>query len=331
MKPKTMILMGVAVVFGLASAYLTSQLLAKQQETVKVLKAKDKLTRWTALRSPLQDKLEEAEILKSEMPKNAVTSDKAADVLNRMLIKNLEKGDILSLDDLQSKDKGGLETEISEGHVAVAVPLTAQTGVGGFVLPGSHVNVIHATRDGQRNEAKRILENIVVKAVDLLPVRPDDRPGMVGATATLEVTPQEALKLASVTGTGTISLELRAYGDGKKVAETEVDPTQFVPPPPPPEVKVEKKDDKEKDKVPTEIVKAPEAPKAPEDDVHVVTVANGGSISQHVYYIDKATGKVKRSEVRDFAMPRLEAKAEAKVEKVPSPDEKKKDDASTSN
>src|SRR5207247_2231894 len=116
------------------------------------------------------------------------------------------------------KVRGGLDSEIAKGHVAVAVRISPETGVGGFVLPGSRVNVIHATRDGQKgSEAKRILENILVKAIDLLPMHPAGRPGMVGATATLEVTPEEGLKLVSVQGTGTVSLELRPSSDKKKI------------------------------------------------------------------------------------------------------------------
>lgn len=106
------------------------------------------------------------------------------------------------------KDRRGLETELRPGMVAVAVRISAETGVGGFVIPGSHVNVVHQIRDNRGGEAKMLLENILVKAIDLNPVRPEDRPGMVGGTATLELTPQEALKLTAAQGSGTIYLQL---------------------------------------------------------------------------------------------------------------------------
>ena len=65
MKPKTMILMGVAIVFGLAASYLTSKLLATQQEKVIVLVAKEKLSRWTPLKN-LDAQFEPAESQRSQ-------------------------------------------------------------------------------------------------------------------------------------------------------------------------------------------------------------------------------------------------------------------------
>lgn len=277
MKPKTMILMAVAVVCGLAASYLASVLLAKQKETVHVLVAKEKLTRWTPIRNP-EEKFTIEEILLTDMPKNAVTMDKAKEVMNRMLIKNLEQGAKLTFDDLQNRDHGGLETELQAGHVAMSVPISAQTGAGGFVLPGSRVNVVHQTRERGAGEAKILLENVLVKAVDLLPVRPEDRPGMVGATATLELTPQDSLKLVAAMGSGTLFLQLRPYNDASKVPEVEPNPADFVvPPPPPPEKKPE---------APVQVANtAPEAPKSVEEQF-IMTIVNGpNNVEERVYHM----------------------------------------------
>jgi hypothetical protein len=73
-------------------------------------------------------------------------------------------------------------------------------------------------------------------------MKPDDKPGLVPATVTLEVTPQQALVLARVQDQGTITFALRPYGDDR------IDSTEYaaaappIPPPPP--------------------VKAPEPPKS---------------------------------------------------------------------
>src|SRR5438552_794056 len=102
MKPKTMILMAVAIVCGLAASYLASILLAKQQEKVMVLVAKEKLPRWTPIKNP-EEKFTAKEVLLTEMQKNAVTMDKAKEVSNRMLIKNMEEGAQLTFDDLLNR------------------------------------------------------------------------------------------------------------------------------------------------------------------------------------------------------------------------------------
>ena len=57
MKPKTMILMVVAVVCGLAASYMTSRLLADKAtpppvNTVTVLVAKQKINAWTPIKNP---------------------------------------------------------------------------------------------------------------------------------------------------------------------------------------------------------------------------------------------------------------------------------------
>lgn len=52
MKSKTVILMVVAVVCGLAASYMTSRLLADRNEKIKVLVAKRKFNRWTHVKNP---------------------------------------------------------------------------------------------------------------------------------------------------------------------------------------------------------------------------------------------------------------------------------------
>ena len=125
-----------------------------------------------------------------------------------------------------------------------------------------------------------------------MPVRPEDRPGMVGGTATLEVTPQEALKLAAVQGNGTLMLLLRPFNDTTTMREADVDPATIIPPPPPPE---------KKNETPTVVTAADvkaEGTKPQEERVAVVTVITGSSVSERVFYLDDR-GQVKRSELRE--------------------------------
>jgi pilus assembly protein CpaB len=288
-----------------------SQLLAKNQEKVNILVAKAKIARWTPIRK-LDDFFEPAEVLVTEVPKDVVTVEKAQDVINRMLIKNLDKGDKLTFDALQTRDKGGLEAELAPGKRAMAVRIAAETSAGGFVLPGSRVDVLHSVREGNRgSDAKVILENILVKAIDLLPVRPEDRPGMVGGTATLEVTPQEALKLASVQNNGMLMLVLRPYGDTSKTPEPEVDVSAITPPPAPPEAKKPEK---------TEVAVA--APKAPEDKVAHVTIISSSGILRQRYHLNK-DGEVAWSESLDSPVPAPRLATEPKSDKASTEEVKK--------
>src|SRR5882724_4247665 len=71
MKPKTMILMILAIVCGLVASYMTSQLIAQNKEEVIVLKTRGKMTQWSTIRTP-EDQLEEVAILKKNAPANLV-------------------------------------------------------------------------------------------------------------------------------------------------------------------------------------------------------------------------------------------------------------------
>jgi pilus assembly protein CpaB len=226
MKSKTLILLGVALVCGLAASYMTSRLLADRSEKVNVLVAKQKYAPWTPIKNP-EEQFDQEERLKTEVPKTAVVKYEA--VKDHVLIKGIDKGEVVVAENLLSKDKGGLEVLLPQGKRAVAIRTTAEKVAGGFVLPGSRVDVYHTLRRGDREADSRvILQNILVRAVDQQAMKPEDKPGMVPATVTLEVTPQQALALARVQDLGVLTLALRPYGDDH------VDGGDYAPPPPPP-------------------------------------------------------------------------------------------------
>lgn len=249
MKSKTMVLMAVAVVCGLGASYMTSRLLAERNETTTVLIPKQKFTQWTHIKDPAT-MFEEREIPRNEAPKTAVA--KFDDLKDRVLLRALPEGQPVVQEDLQPKDKGSLDTQLPPGKRAVAIKVDATKSAGGFVLPGARVDVLHAWRHGEQNEAKIILQNILVRAVDLQSVKPEDKQGVVGGTVTLEVTPQEALLLARVQDQGSLSLSLRSVGDSTEVTGQDTATAavpKIVPPPPPPPLPTTQVAKKEPDKI----------------------------------------------------------------------------------
>jgi Flp pilus assembly protein CpaB len=227
MKSKTMILMAVAVVCGLGASYMTSRLIAERNETVTVLVAKQKLSQWTLIKDPAK-MFEAKEMRKSEAPKTAVFS--MEELKDRILLRAVSDGQPVVMEDLQDKNKNGLDTQITPGMRAIAIKADAPSAVGGFVLPGSHVDIIHVGRYNDHMESRLILQKILVRAIDLLPVRPDDRSGMVPTTVTLEVTPEQALMLAAVRD-GNLTLSLRAVTDSAELTTL----SSLPKPPPPPQ------------------------------------------------------------------------------------------------
>ncbi|MFO1127368.1 MAG: Flp pilus assembly protein CpaB [Rhodospirillales bacterium] len=114
-------------------------------------------------------------------------------------------------------EKGFLAAVLDPGKRAVAVPVDGATGVGGFVLPGDEVDVILTIQREQAGEggaekrafAETLLTQVRVLAIDQTA---DNTGGQakVGKTATLEVTPKQAEKLALGLELGDLGLSLRS-------------------------------------------------------------------------------------------------------------------------
>lgn len=316
MKPKTLILMGVAIVCGLVASYMTSRLISEQQTKTIVLVANKKYNQWTPVQDPAK-MFTEKEILENEAPKGYIPKDKIEELRNRTLVKEVPEGGIVQFSDLQDKAKGGMEGLLPHGKRAFAIETSAKFAAGGFVLPGSRVDVIHNMRasTGVGAESRYVLQNVLVRAVDLTNIRPDDRPGMVPTTVTVEVTPEEALKLSQVVTTGSIVLALRPFGDDKKIEEVRNDAPP-PPPPPPPEIEAPKKDPKT-----TEVTQ----PAKPAELKSRMLCYNGSRWNQRVYVLNERR-EVVNSEFTDSGSIEPETKPEPKPVKPPDkPESDKKD------
>lgn len=110
----------------------------------------------------------------------------------------------------------GLQIKITPGKRAMAVRIDDVAGVSGLIQPDSRVDVIVTLRDAQSENtqvSKIFMSNMRVLSVGTVDRSgPDNRP-IQATTATLEVTPFEAERLAVAMRDGTIQLALRGYGD----------------------------------------------------------------------------------------------------------------------
>ncbi len=110
-----------------------------------------------------------------------------------------------------------LSATLSPGKRAVAIPVSAETGAGGFVLPNDRVDVILTQEiEGGATTAYRtetIVTDIRVLAIDQTFRKEDGVDFFVASTATLELAPAEAEVIAQAQASGTLSLALRSLGD----------------------------------------------------------------------------------------------------------------------
>jgi len=119
---------------------------------------------------------------------------------------------------IKKNDRGFMAAVLNPGMRAVSVTINETTGISGFIFPGDKVDVIltqsiqldsESGNKKPRKASETILTNVRVLAVDQ---RTDDQKpeAKVAKTATLEVTPKQAEKLALVADLGKISLSLRS-------------------------------------------------------------------------------------------------------------------------
>jgi pilus assembly protein CpaB len=111
---------------------------------------------------------------------------------------------------------GGIEVKITPGKRAMAIRIDDVAGLTGLIQPNSRVdilvNMVDAAAGGKR-VAKLFMENMRVLSVGTQIIRAENGRPIRAASATLEVTPEEAERLAIAVGTGSIQLVLRGYGD----------------------------------------------------------------------------------------------------------------------
>jgi pilus assembly protein CpaB len=109
----------------------------------------------------------------------------------------------------------GITARIPDGFRAIAIPVNDVRGVGGFVLPGDRVDVLHTTSIGRKDEkpvTRTLLEGINVLGVDQRSSENQEEPVVV-KVVTLLADPEQAKALTLAQQVGHLTLSLRNVGD----------------------------------------------------------------------------------------------------------------------
>ncbi|HET6518766.1 MAG TPA: Flp pilus assembly protein CpaB [Geminicoccaceae bacterium] len=107
---------------------------------------------------------------------------------------------------------------IDPGKRAMAIRVNDVSGVAGFVTPGDRIDVLLTRRlDNDNMTTTTVLQDIVVRGTDQLADEDLDKPN-VARTVTVEVTPDEAQRLALAQQAGTLGLTLRNVATTEKPA-----------------------------------------------------------------------------------------------------------------
>lgn len=192
-----------------------------------------------------------AQIPNGSLPEGAFR--KLEDVVGRVAITPIGMKETITNMKLAPAGTGaGLSAVIPEGYRAMTVKVDEIVGVSGFIMPGSFVDVVAIVIPASQASAaggpisKIVLQNIKVLASGAKIDSPENQrqPADVKAV-TLQVTPEQAEKLALATNEGKLQLVMRNYSD-QQDADTKgankaslLSGQTYVPQPAPPSEKAE--------------------------------------------------------------------------------------------
>ncbi|MBJ7306082.1 MAG: Flp pilus assembly protein CpaB [Gemmataceae bacterium] len=220
MNPR-MLALGMAVFCGLGAAYLamTYKQGNQGQKMVEVLRTKNKVPFREKISDP-QKYFEVVAVPELNLPKNILTSFDL--IKDQSLNKNLTEQSFVTKDDLLGANQHYLTDQLDKGKRLFGLTVNAESLAGGFILPGSTVDLIGTKRLANNNtETQTVLENIRVMAVGdkstINEKQGDVRHSIIETTVTLEVSPEEAQVLAMWKSVGEIKLSARAKNDTEKV------------------------------------------------------------------------------------------------------------------
>jgi pilus assembly protein CpaB len=305
MKPKTLMLMGVAIACGLGASYMTSRLLAERQSDdepkVTVLVARRALNMGETIKLP-EELFQEKKFTRGEEPAGAIEN---IDLLkNRVLKRPLRPGDYVTAEDLfGNDDKDGMNFLVPKDHRAVGVRVNTESGVFGFACtPLSRVDVVGTFRraDDKATFTKILLQNVLVLAADDKTRRGEDGKPMPSTVVTLALKPEDALKVRLAGEMGSLSLMLRKINDAQYADNTMMNFEELKN-----GISAHGDETPIDTKPPVEVAKLPEPPKAPAATTkpdgpaltetakpsvhqHVLTVVEGGRTRYVVYWLNEA-------------------------------------------
>jgi pilus assembly protein CpaB len=222
MRRQTLIALGIAVVLGLFAVYLANTFLTSTEQRAQV--AEQGMTKVAVAVVPLDygvditpDKIRFADYPVASVPPGSFRT--LAELLpagkRRVALRPMLVNEPILATKISGEGQGAsIAALLPDGMRAAAVRLNDVSGVAGFVLPNDSVDVLITRQPiGATSQVTDVLlQNIRVIATDQAAQSADGKP-IVAKTATLEVNPIDAQKLALAQQIGQLSLVLRKPGD----------------------------------------------------------------------------------------------------------------------
>ena len=209
-----------ALAFGLLAAISVSRYLSGAQAYTKNLN--DVVVAKVDI--PLGTKIVEEQLMVVQFPRGSTpdgTFDKVEKLVGRVAVASFAAREPITESRLAAEGTaGGLTAVIPEGYRAMTVKVDDVVGVSGFIMPGALVDVVVViepndhTSSNQGPISKIVLQNIKVLANGQNIDQPkNEREASSVKAVTLQVTPEQAEKLALASTEGKLQLVMRNSTD----------------------------------------------------------------------------------------------------------------------
>ena len=220
MRPNTLIMLALAVVFGVIAIFLSNFWLNTRQPEAAVISADTHAEDMVVVAAqPLRfgdrlttDNLREIPWTAGALPAGAFHH--TSDLLNtklgdRQVLAAMSANEpILDWKITGPGQRATLSAVLTDGMKAVSIRVNDVAGVAGFVLPGDRVDVMLSRTQDNQAFVDVLLQNIKVLAVDQIADDKKDNP-TVAKSVTVEVSTVDAQKLTLAASVGQLSLALR--------------------------------------------------------------------------------------------------------------------------
>ncbi|MBI5598328.1 MAG: Flp pilus assembly protein CpaB [Deltaproteobacteria bacterium] len=218
-KPRAVLVIGViaVIIAGVASIFLYSYLKTQEERVGRAVATRRIVA--AAVEIPAGAAIGAGHVAIAEWPEASVPQGalvSTGEALGRVAVIGIQRGD--SITEAKLVPKGGpagiLSYRIPEGHRAMTVGVDKVSGVAGFISPGNMVDVIVTATAGAGEPISKIfLQNVPILATGrIIEQQQGGEPAEV-PTVTLDVTPQDAERLALASSQGKLQLVLRRAGD----------------------------------------------------------------------------------------------------------------------
>ena len=222
MRRQTLIALGIAVLLGIFAVYLANTFLSNTERKATVAQAG--MTKVAVAVVPLNygvditaDKIRFADYPAASVPPGSFRN--LAELLpagkRRVALRPMLVNEPILANKISGEGQGAsIAALLPDGMRAAAVRINDVSGVAGFVQPNDSVDVLitHQAPGGDAQMTDVLLQNIRIIAIDQDAQGADGKP-VLAKTATLEVNPLDAQKLALAQQVGQLSLVLRKPGE----------------------------------------------------------------------------------------------------------------------